>query len=481
MNGSKAPRWLHALIPSVTDVIFLVIFVGMVRGDLSSLLEDGDTGWHIRNGEIILRQLSVPTSDGFSYTMSGKPWYAWEWLADILFAALHKAWGLNGVVVCSALVIGLTFTLWLKLLITRTKNVVLAFVLALLSLVASTVHWLARPHIFSWLLVLLWYIALERLHSGSDEEEPQGLRPKYVAFFAGSMLLWVNLHGGFVAGLVLVGIYLTGNAIVYFTTEDAKQKQRSLRLGRYLLAIFFVCSLVTLANPYGYNLHIHIYRYLSNSFIVNHVNEWASPNFHELGGRLLELLILMVMVAIALRRQRPGYSHLLLIVFWTHLTLYSARNIPLFVLLVVPILAVYVVELMRRGEEGGLPGPIKGFLAELNRFSSDMTEIELKPRFHLLPVLAVVLGFYACAHRGQLAGRQAVQAEFDAGKFPVAAASFMETQKLAGNLFSSDYWGGYLIYRFYPERKVFVDGRSDFYGDAFLKQYLEVLTLRWNR
>ena len=141
---------------------------------------------------------------------------------------------------------------------------------------------------------------------------------------------------------------------------------------------------------------------------------------------------------------------------------------------------MYVDELMRRGEEGGLPGPIKGFLAELNRFSSDMTEIELKPRFHLLPVLAVVLGFYACAHRGQLAGRQAVQAEFDAGKFPVTAASFMETQKLAGNLFSSDYWGGYLIYRFYPERKVFVDGRSDFYGDAFLKQYLEVLTLRWN-
>ena len=75
------------------------------------MLYDADTGWHIRNGEIILATHSVPRTDLFSYTRAGQPWYAWEWLYDMVIAAIHHVAGLNGVVLFTAVIIAATFAL----------------------------------------------------------------------------------------------------------------------------------------------------------------------------------------------------------------------------------------------------------------------------------------------------------------------------------------------------------------------------------
>jgi len=145
----RVPR---LLLPSLADCLFLAILLWCFAAGSgwSVLLADGDTGWHIRTGEYILSTHSVPTRDLFSFSKAGQPWFAWEWLSDVTFAALHHFWGLKGVVVFTGLVLSLAATLLFRYAVWRGSNVVAALVATLLATGASTVHYLARPHSRWW-------------------------------------------------------------------------------------------------------------------------------------------------------------------------------------------------------------------------------------------------------------------------------------------------------------------------------------------
>ena len=154
---------LRFLLPSVRDIIFIFLFWSLLAGPLSNRpLADADIGWHIRTGELILATHSLPRTDPFSSTMQGQPWFAWEWLYDLLLGILHQACGLNGVVWLCALLVAAIFVLLLSQLLRRGTGLPLAIVLMLLAEAAAAIHLYARPHIVSWLFSLLWFVVLER-------------------------------------------------------------------------------------------------------------------------------------------------------------------------------------------------------------------------------------------------------------------------------------------------------------------------------
>src|ERR1700694_2493934 len=129
---------LRFLLPSVRDIIFIFLFWSLLAGPLSNRpLADPDIGWHIRTGELIVATHSLPRTDPFSSTMQGQPWFAWEWLYDILLGILHQAAGLNGVVWLCALLVGAIFALFLSQLLQRGTGLPLAIVLMLLAVAAS--------------------------------------------------------------------------------------------------------------------------------------------------------------------------------------------------------------------------------------------------------------------------------------------------------------------------------------------------------
>src|SRR5579872_155412 len=87
--------WARMLLPSLPDFFFLALLLWLfAAGGANGLLGDGDTGWHIRTGDYILAHHAVPHKDIFSFTKAGQPWYAWEWLSDVIFSTLHGVWGL---------------------------------------------------------------------------------------------------------------------------------------------------------------------------------------------------------------------------------------------------------------------------------------------------------------------------------------------------------------------------------------------------
>jgi hypothetical protein len=516
--AQPSSRALRFLLPSVRDIIFIFLFWSVLVGPLSNRpLADADIGWHIRTGEQILATHSLPRTDPFSSTMQGQAWFAWEWLYDLLLGILHQACGLNGVVWLCALLVAAIFALLLSLLLQRGTGLLLAIVLMLLAEAASMIHLYARPHIVSWLFSLLWFAALERWESSEQREHPwarsegrlrirarlqacqnrpemnapsgAGSLPRWIPwFFPASMLLWVNLHGGWLFGIALLGIYTFSAFVERVRAQDPLAAIRAAHRARAMAVAGVASAMATLVNPYGWRLHAHIYRYLGDRYLMDLIDEFRSPDFHGWAPRCFAVILALTVIAFAGNRLSEDYlsvnpgklrlSHLLVVLLAVYAGFYSSRNLPvssmLLVLVAGPILWENFAALADR------PGAwqwLRNCAARISRFSDRMGAQEIGLRGHLWPVVSVALAFAICLQGGWHGSRQLIHAQFDPKKMPVAAVNFLQKEFMGNQpstepVFSTDAWGGYLIYRMYPERKVVVDDRHDLYGSGRIRQYM---------
>jgi hypothetical protein len=450
--------------PSASDLVFLGLLFTLSCSVLASrLLGDAGIGWHIRNGQLMLQNHAITRTDPFSSSMSGQPWYAWEWLYDLLIAGVHHAMGLNGVVFLTALVIAATFALTLRVIVARGGNLPLTIGLLALALGASAIHLLARPHVVSWLLTVVWFAVL-------DSWESEASRNRNLLWLPVLMMVWVNLHGGFLTGFVLLGIYLTAGLMEYAVAGGEIARLKNLA-GVTLLSL-----IATFVNPYGYKLHEHIYHYLTNHFLMNHIEEFRAPDFHGGSPQCFLVLIILAIVAFAVSMEKPRATQVLVIIFAVASGVYSARNLPvssiLLTLAIAPVLSRTIADAEARPEWAAW---LRRWLLRWDAFASRMRQMELAVHGHLWPIAGIVLAALICMHDGKLGAAQLMDAQFPATRFPVAAVDLLAHENNQDPVFCPDYWGGYLIYRLYPQSKVIVDDRHDFYGEPFLKQYLKAV------
>jgi len=476
MQADRAPttpkhRWLYFLLPSALDVLFITLLFGLSCGALGRLLlRDADIGWHIRNGQQILHTHAIPRTDLFSSTMAGKPWYAWEWLYDLLIAIVHQVFGLNGVVFYTAAIIAVTFVVSLHVGLRRGASLPITLFLLILSLGASAVHFLARPHVVSWLLTLIWFDLLDSAAADSSISKPD----KQVYWLPAIMAVWVNLHGGFVLGFALLVVYLAAGAIEYLVHPERRTERKTWL--RQLGGVAGLSLLASLLNPYGYQLHLHVYHYLSDRYLMDRISEFLSPDFHSAAQQCFAVLLFVTMVAMATARRRPSIVHVLVILFAAYSGLYATRNLPTSSLLITLIIAPVLTEsVAATANSESVSGWLRGFCSHFHAFGERVGNLEVRLQGHLWLILVFVLGFWACAHGGRIGSTQFINAYFDGKRFPVEAAEVIAQRGIHEPVFSLDYWGGYLIYRLYPQTKVVVDDRHDFYGDEFFKDYLRAV------
>ncbi len=486
-DANRNPAWVRWLVPSIGDLLFVALLGLLAFTNLSlRLLGDAGIGWHIRTGQLILSTHAIPRADPFSSSMSGQPWFAWEWLYDTLAGWLDSAAGLNAVVLFTAVIIAAVFSWTFRLLVRRETNILLALVLVLLAASAAMIHFFARPHVVSWLFTVLWFWALE----SAEKEGKSGWQSSFLPWLLPpTMLVWVNVHGGFLVGFVLLAIYWFSAAgewgRLYFKLtegefEEALQKIRTRRRLRTLTLAGILSAAMTVVNPYGFTLHIHIYRYLSNRFLMNHIDEFQSPNFHYVAQKCFAGLLMLTLVALAAKKRKPSLSQLLVVFFAVYSGLYASRNIPVSSLLLILIIGPPLSDAMeslasRFGRRGAKTEPPKP--SHSSPFLQRMKVIELSLQGHIWPMFAFVFACFVAAHGGNFGGMRLMDAHFDARRFPAAAVNYLETHNVHGPLLSPDAWGGYLIYRLYPRTKVVIDDRHDFYGETFLKSYLKMIYL----
>src|ERR1700686_2384402 len=309
--------------------------------------------------------------------MAGMPWFAWEWLYDLAVGQLEATLGLNGGVLLTAVVIGAVFAWTLRLLIVRGTNLLVALLLVLLTVSASMIHFLARPHVVSWLFTLAWFWILD----SSERDAADGRGDDGAGWLWAlplMMLVWVNVHGGFLVGFVLLGIFLLGAMWTWFRARENRiaevlEKISAGKRVRTLAAVGLLSGVASLVNPYGWKLYSHIYHYLSNRFLMDHIEEFQSPNFHGIAQKCFLVVLLITIAVLALRGRELRMSQGLTVLFAVYAGLYASWNIP-----VSSILLAMVV------------GPLVHTASLSRGFIQRMADVEVRQRGHLWPILAIL-------------------------------------------------------------------------------------------
>jgi len=470
MNPQRPPLLLRFL-PSLSDVAFLlpIIFIFARLGGLSSFLGDGDTGWHIRAGEWILDNGRAPDKDIFSFTMPDMPWYAWEWLWDAVFAVLHRRFGMGGVVLASLLLLCITFFLLYRLVRRRAGNVLAAITTTAMAVGVSSIHWLARPHLLTFFFLVVFLAILDRVREG---------RTKLLLFLPPLTVLWTNLHGGFLVGFSLVGALAAGEVIAALTGTDWTDSKRRLRQAGVYGSALAASLAATLLNPYGFRLHTHIYRYLTESYHREFINEFRSLSFQSPIYILLEPLLLLIAFTVYRFFRQRRYGDVTLIVVWTHFALQMSRNVPILAIVAAPFVAETLAGLLSDLIAADVAPWLRRSAQGLQSFASEIGAIDRVGRLHLASagVFFVVLAIVFAPNPPE-----PFIVKYDAKNYPEKALSFLAGSDLPRKrIFTSDEWGDYLIYKLYPSVKVFLDGRSDFYGPDFGKKYINAISVKYD-
>ena len=250
------------LLPSLADFAFLMpiaFLFGRMDG-VRTLLSDCDTGWHIRTGEWIIANGWVPMRDIFSFSKPGSPWFAWEWLSDVLFARLNGMGGLQAVVMFTVVMLSVTFGA-LFLLVRRKSNPIVAIAVTVLAAAGSSIHWLARPHLFTLLFLVLFYAALEQVKEGRTHL----MGVPILGVLPVATILWTNLHGGFFVGALMILAYGGGEMLQLVFSPNAENRGPAWLKARNYFLSGLACLAASLINPYTYHLHVHMAQYLQRS------------------------------------------------------------------------------------------------------------------------------------------------------------------------------------------------------------------------
>jgi len=458
------------VLPSLTDLAFLmpIIFLFARLQGAKTMLGDGDTGWHIRIGEWMMAHGRVPDKDFFSFTKAGQPFYAWEWLWDLCFAWIYHHGGLATVVAASIVVLSVTFALLFRLVSRRCDNPFIAILATFLACAVSSLHWLARPHLFTLLFVVILLFILDRVEEG---------RPRWLLVLPPMTILWTNLHGGFLALFIILAAYIAGEIAQALFTAEPEDRRRSLQRTKWYIATAFACAAATLVNPYTYHLHTHIVQYFSESYHMENISEFQSISFHNPAALYLEVILLLAAIgSVWLLGKHKQFVPAILVIGWAHLALLSARNIPLLGIVAAPIIAQALNEMLAALRQARTAPWLQKAAAAFRNTAIEFGENDRLWRTHLISIaatLVLTLLLASPAATGKL------KPEYDPQNYPSKALAVLRANPNS-RIFTDDEWGDYLIFNLYPGHKVFVDGRSDFYGQDFEQKYLDLMEAKYD-
>jgi hypothetical protein len=433
----------------MTDLFFLTLLFWLFMADRAGwdrLLWDGDTAMHTRTGDFILDHGHVPTTDPFSFTRPDHRWIALQWLTGTTFAWLNRTFGLKGIVLLCGAVIALYLTVLARDMVLRGVNGLIALLLVMVGTSASMIHFHARPHLFTLLFLTLASFLIAR------DREQESWR---IWLLAPLMVLWVNMHSGFPALLAVLGLLAVGCAL----SQDWHKTKR-------YAAVLAACVAATLINPNGIALHLDIAKFLNSSWAMANISEYQSPVFRSETMYCYMGLLFLALIACARHFARREWTECLWILFFATGSLVSARHIPLFIVMTLPLIGLALNEAWAKLTAGQSRTSVAGVLGEMSeKVTGNLQAVSI---WTAVVILGVAL----------FANPKNWPTDLSAKYFPVTVAHDFASNLEKGRVFTSDQWGDYLLWTGYPRQKVFIDGRSDLYGEEIGNDYVTILEAR---
>lgn len=421
-------------------------------------INDPDYFWHLKTGEFIVLQRALPAGDIFSSMYLGQPWVLHEWLFEVVLYLMFAWLGTFGVklltVILAVSTLGMLFVLVRR--IGRSLSIAMALLLMVLVPFAGGIS--PRPQMITYFCFCFFvFVLISHKYFGAR---------RFLWLLPLLTVVWVNSHGGYVIGIALLGLFTVCEWADFWIKPQQNPSQRKalVRLAKVTCASV-VASLI---NPGLFERWLYPFQVLGMA-ANEHISEWQSPNFHALSAKWYLLVVLLFLLSYAYAKRKPNLTEAVVPTFFLATGFLAVRHIPLAMLVIAPFFALS----LRRCEARGLTDRLGGtYLAKnftrLTRSSPELGQkSEVFLNWTLLVSLGIALSIYAPSF-------QAKDNEKLNDLLPVNAANFVLANGISGNLFNTYHYGGYLIYRFWPVRKVLIDGRADMYGDKFFADFIHI-------
>lgn len=432
-------------------VLFIAVFAMAARAPA-----DTDTWWHLQAGRVTLERGRILQSDVFSHTRYGQPWVNHSWLSQVLLYLLFHYLRYYGLGLFQALVVTLAFVF---VYAQMEGDVFTRAFIVVLAAAASAVIWIARPQLISFLLTaVLCYLLY--LYKWRGVNRLWLIPPLFV--------LWVNLHAGYALGFMVLAGFVAGEVFNNLLArlapgEDPVVPWRGVGLVVLVSILSFLCLLL---NPNTTRMWMYYLDTVRIGVLQDFIQEWRSPDFHPLYTHPFIWLLLATLAAIGLSGRRVDGTDLALVAGFAYAGLLAGRNMGPFALVAAPVLSRHAARAIERWlkvarEQGWFSPPLR-----VGRPSST--------RLALANWLLLLLVLVAAGVKAALPWRDEFNVENERRTLPADAVEWIQREQPPGPMFNSYNWGGYLIWHLWPAYRVFVDGRTDLYGDELLSQYLKV-------
>jgi hypothetical protein len=435
---------IQKFLPRLQDIFFAALFIAilLIGGRMINL--DGDLPRHLLFGKIILAERAIPASEPLIYPYENRHYVSHEWLAQVLYQVVYANTGLPGLVLLAALLLSSTFFIIYSHLVKRLSLRLPVLFIVVWGAFATSLNWAIRPHLFSMFLLAIWLVWADRLRLGEKTS---------IWRFPILMLIWSNIHGVFIAGILVLFAFAAGWTMDFLFSSENKDLATGKRL--WLALIFSIAASVL--NPGGVGSWFSILGFVNNQYLMSRMLEANSPNFQMPEMRIFLLLLVFSIFLLAVKRGKLSSGQGFLLAGFSAMSLMAFRNVHLYGIVAPFVLAEALTDLRSV--------PIIG------RLETTLANIENKitgiyyPVLTVLVLSALVLTFPISK----------VIYQFEPQTFPVDAVNWLKSNRQTGHMFNDLNWGGYLVLNLWPEQKTFVDSVADVTGQITM-DYETILT-----
>ena len=430
-----------------------------------------DVWWHLATGRLILAD-GIPQTDPFSWALAGSDWFLHEWLADVLLMRLHETAGLLGIVTLRSVLVVVAFLVAYRLARLHAGTL-LSLALLAPAAWATQRNWLDRPQLWTFVFLPLAVWLLENARQGGVTRRTFVLVPLL-------MVAWANLHGGFMIGLAVIGLWTAAVLVQGWHAARAGASTQDRRGGRADVAVndaendaendaapaprrwfllLALAVLATLATPNLVDGLLYPLRYLGSGLSAT-VNEERVGQIDSNYARLHLLLLVSLLTLFVVRVRRVALPHLAVGLLLAAISMprlggfslpfAAERHAPLFLLVGTPILVWQLYALL--GQR--LP-------------SFDLGALR-RPLAWGTAGVAIAVAVTLCAAQWPRDGSAA--ARLLPGRYPVAATEWLQRNSLPQRMVNPYRWGGWFLFHLWPQYSVSIDSRGDLYGSERIRE-----------
>jgi hypothetical protein len=439
-----APPLIRSFLPRLNALLFMILFLSALTLGPRMLNIDGDLPRHLLMGKFVLETGAAPDEEIFSYIYEDRPYTPQEWLSGVLYYSAYLLLGLNGVVLLAAILIAAAFSVLYTELAAQDAPKTMTFLLFLLGALVTSIHWITRPHLFTMLFLAIWIILIDRLSRGNFI---------HLWIFPVLMVFWANMHGEFIAGLLVLIAYIAGWTWTFLFSRSTAD----LQIGKRLLVVFFLCLAASMISPAGFRTWEIVFGYVTNRYLLSRIAETRPPDFTQAEYWPLLMMLGISLFFLLTKKARFASAHFFLLAGFGLMSLLSARNAHL-----AGVVFPFVLASAVRGRTDFQP--LKNIEAIIQRMEGQVSG-------SILPMILTVL-ISSLVITGPSAGSN----RFEPSVFPVEAVRWLESNPQSGRMFNAFDWGGYILLHLWPEHKTFIESHTDVTGEATQK-YETIITL----